>query len=224
MIQRFIPLILAIASLGLLIPGVTLPVLKIEGSIEKSNGFEVAKAMLIDEMLTKRREAALQAGQEFDEAAQRTQTEGGITTVLGMLGVNLSGLEGSIEAYSETRSIMTAVQELIDSGYPFVACLIVLFSMVVPLTKIVCLGVHAITKKQLLLKISGAIAKWSMVDAFVIAIIVSYLAANAYELGGLIALDAELKVGFYFFLAYCLVSIASSQLVSWLNPDSANAS
>lgn len=217
MMKRFLPLILALASLALLIPGVTLPVLKIEGSIDKKNGLEVTKAALIDEMMATKREAAAKAGQDFDEAALRTQTEGGITMVLGMLGVDLNGLEGSVEAYSETRSIITAVQELIDSGYPFVACLIVLFSMVVPLTKIICLGVHAITNQQLLLKISGAIAKWSMVDAFVIAIIVSYLAANAYELGGLIALDAEFKAGFYFFTAYCIVSIASSQVAAKLN-------
>jgi hypothetical protein len=47
----------------------------------------------------------------------------------------------------------------------------------------------------------------------VMALIVAYLAGRASgQMGDLLTMRSELEVGFYYFLAYCLFSIASTLL------------
>jgi uncharacterized paraquat-inducible protein A len=58
------------------------------------------------------------------------------------------------------------------------------------------------------------ISKWSMADVFVVAIIVAYLAANAtQQTETLFSLNAQFMPGFFYFLSYCILSIASAQLL-----------
>jgi hypothetical protein len=53
-----------------------------------------------------------------------------------------------------------------------------------------------------------------MADVFVMALIVAYLAGSASgQMGDLLTMDARLEEGFWFFLAYCLFSIASTAMV-----------
>jgi uncharacterized paraquat-inducible protein A len=62
---------------------------------------------------------------------------------------------------------------------------------------------------------SNAISKWSMADVFVIAIFIAYLAGNGIqESRGLVDFTATLGVGFWYFLAYCLLSILGTQVLS----------
>jgi hypothetical protein len=52
-----------------------------------------------------------------------------------------------------------------------------------------------------------------MADVFVMALIVAYLAGSASgQMGDLLTMDARLEEGFWFFLAYCLFSVASSAM------------
>jgi len=54
-----------------------------------------------------------------------------------------------------------------------------------------------------------------MADVFVVAIFVAYLAANGIrESRALVDFNSSLGVGFYYFLGYCLVSIAATQLLT----------
>ncbi len=57
----------------------------------------------------------------------------------------------------------------------------------------------------------GRIGKWSMADVFVVATFLSYLSFSNMNSG--IDTEAKTLVGLYFFLAYCILSIASSQLI-----------
>jgi uncharacterized paraquat-inducible protein A len=65
-----------------------------------------------------------------------------------------------------------------------------------------------------------AIAKWSMADVFVVAILIAYLAAQASTTPttgpeatpALLAFTAAFGAGFYWFAAYCLFSLATQQL------------
>ena len=93
-----------------------------------------------------------------------------------------------------------------------------LFSVVIPVSKIGMQLVGTFTTNTALrgrlFGVSGAISKWSMADVFVVAIVVSYLAANASkDFEELVRLKGEFEIGFYFFLGYCLFSVASSQLI-----------
>ena len=60
-------------------------------------------------------------------------------------------------------------------------------------------------------KTVGRIGKWSMADVFVVATFLSYLSFSNMNTG--IDTEANTLVGLYFFLAYCILSIASSQLI-----------
>ena len=91
-------------------------------------------------------------------------------------------------------------------------------AVIIPVTKIILLLIAAYVLKpaasNATLKVTTVISKWSMADVFVVAILVAFLASNAKnDLEDLVILKATLHSGFYFFLAYCLFSIASSYLL-----------
>lgn len=216
--KRFLPLILALLSLGLLIPGVVCDVLTIRGDIDKAQGIEILRNSLIEQIAESNIEKAEEKGQTLDRGAAlmdaQNKVNGGLM-MLSLAGINLTEITGTENAFVETRSIISAVQQLFDEGDHFVGILIITFSVVVPGLKLLCLAIYTFTNRQLLMKISGTIAKWSMVDAFVLAIMVAFLAASVKDLPPVIV-SAKFEIGFFFFLAYCLASIASSQATAWL--------
>ena len=104
-----------------------------------------------------------------------------------------------------------------------VAVLIVTFSVVIPVFKLllqlVTLAVRADGTRRGLGRITAAVSKWSMADVFVMALIVAWLAGSASgQMGDLLTMHARLEEGFWFFLAYCLFSVASSGLARSVIP------
>ena len=95
--------------------------------------------------------------------------------------------------------------------------------MIVPLGKGVLVAwatfVTDFARRRRVLAFVEAIAKWSMADVFVVALLIAYLAARASAApttgsnaaSGLIAFTARFGPGFYWFAAYCLFSLASQQ-------------
>jgi len=192
--------VLALAFV-LLIPGITQPILIIEGSVEKADLIDLGKELVM--------------------------TSPDIMPMIGGMAVKLMdtlNAEGKISAYEKQRSILGTVGELFESKHYLVGLLIILFSVLIPLGKAAMMVVSTLAKtaswSPRLLKVSKAISKWSMADVFVVAIIVAFLAANASKDNGeILSLQAEFGSGFYFFLAYCLLSILSAQIL----PDSSGA-
>ena len=137
----------------------------------------------------------------------------GLTKPLITISAFFELLGNRTELFSQTRSIVQTVKSLHDSGDNFVAGLILLFSVIVPVGKglllITVMRLKNATAKLRIFKIVGAISKWSMADVFVVGVFVAFLAARANS-----NLDAKLEVGFYYFAAYCLLSIASHQCMS----------
>ncbi len=117
------------------------------------------------------------------------------------------------ELFTMTRSILQTVKDLHESGNDFVAGLILLFSVVVPggkgLLLLVVLATRHSARREKIFNFVGAISKWSMADVFLVGVYVAFLSANAQD-----NLEATLGVGFYYFAAYCLVSIASHQFMT----------
>ena len=117
------------------------------------------------------------------------------------------------ELFSQTRSIVQTVKSLHQSGDDFVAGLILLFSVIIPFGKGILLLTVMLLRdaaaKLNIFKFVGAISKWSMADVFVVGVFVAFLAAKANS-----NLDAKLETGFYYFAAYCLLSIASHQFMT----------
>ena len=147
-------IVLAIISIGLLIPGLTQPMLTIKASL------------------------------------------------------NLLGMQR--ELANETRSIWGAIRSLHESKNDFVAGLILLFSVIVPVIKAVLL-IPILTasdpaRRTRLFNFVRSISKWSMADVFAIGIFIAFLAAKATS-----NMSATVGPGFYYFTAYCLVSNAAFQ-------------
>lgn len=189
-------LFIAIA-LCLLYPGVTQPVLTLSGTIEKSELAQLGIEMI--------------SGDGAD-----AQTRQMLMMVSSFLG--LDQIEGQLQAYSSTRSMWGTVEELARSGNVAVAILIVFFSLVIPVFKLLLqLGSLFVTSSGAggnLLWLNGILSKWSMSDVFVMGLLVAFMAGRASDqVGDLLTMNASLEPGFYYFLAYCLFSIAASGLL-----------
>ena len=132
----------------------------------------------------------------------------------------------------KNRSILSTVKDLYDDDRVFVAFLILLFSVLVPFIKVILLLWALLfarrPEKEKFFNFVNTIGKWSMADVFVVAIFIAYLSttgqgsARTFEVSylGLVLpvsvntmFESTLGPGFYFFLAYCLISIASLHFV-----------
>lgn len=136
----------------------------------------------------------------------------GLTRPLITISASIQFLGNSQEIFRETRSILKTIESLHDSGNDFVAGLVLLFSVVVPFAKgLSLLSLYVLrdwTTRSRIFRFIGAIGKWSMADVFLVGVYVAFLSAKATD-----NLDATLEVGFYYFAAYCLVSILSHQMM-----------
>ncbi|MCX2974815.1 paraquat-inducible protein A [Halieaceae bacterium IMCC8485] len=195
--RRLLVLLLIVVSVALLYPGVTQPVMTLTGTLEKSMVAELGIDMV--------------AGEDADP-----QTRQMLSMFSSFLGFDQ--MEGQITAYQTTRSIWGTVNELATTGNLPVAFLIVFFSVIIPLLKL-CLQATALVlpKSQWrapLWWLNARLSKWSMADVFVMAMLVAYMAGSASgQMGDMLTMSSELEVGFYYFLAYCLFSIAAGSLM-----------
>jgi len=187
-------------ALGLLIPGVTQPIMTLTGTVDKAELADLGMQTLAESPDVPQFMASL------------------IEQMVEQLDIH-----GDIPAYDKTRSIVGTVQELYDAREYLVAFLIALFSIVVPLSKSVLMIIATIAQNrfgQQCDAITRLISKWSMADVYVVGIIVAYLAANAtQQTERLFTFYAEFGVGFYYFLGYCLLSILSMQLMESSSKD-----
>lgn len=194
--RKLITALVILVSLGLLYPGVTQPILTLTGTIEKSEISRLGIDMLV--------------GEQGDPQMRQL-----LTAISSMLGLNQ--VEGQLQAYHNTRSIWGTVNALADTGNLLVAFLVVFFSLVIPVFKLLMqlasLFIARADLRQPLLWLNSRMSKWSMADVFVMGLLVAYLAGSAsQQMGDLLIMQAQLEVGFYYFLAYCLFSVAASSL------------
>ncbi len=121
-------------------------------------------------------------------------------------------LLGRVVLQYESKGIVTTIHKLFLVTNYFLAVLLLLFSVLFPVLKILLslvaleLG-HSRTRRArvLLVKIIG---RWSMTDVFVVAVLLAILTADTAQLT-----DATLGPGLYFFAGYGLLSIAAGQMM-----------
>lgn len=118
---------------------------------------------------------------------------------------------GRTTFYEQTQSILETVDTLYNTNNKLVAALILLFSVVVPFTKGVIILCTVLIKKipfrSQLHQFVNTIGKWSMADVFVVGVFIAYLSTQSNS-----AINAELLDGFYYFTAYCILSLLGIQL------------
>jgi len=203
--RKLLVLLLIVVALGLLYPGITQPVLTLTGTVEKSKIAELGIEMI--------------AGEGAD-----AQTRQMLTAISSFLGFDQ--IEGQLEAYNNTRSVWGTVDELSRSGNLPVAFLIVFFSLVIPVFKLLLqscsLFIERADLRGPLLTLNAALSKWSMSDVFVMGLLVAYMAGSASgQMGDLLTMYASLEPGFYYFLTYCLFSIVAGILMRGAGDQSA---
>lgn len=111
----------------------------------------------------------------------------------------------------ETRSVFGTLEKLFENGNWFPAFLILLFGILVPVTKTICIFLILLSNKltQKMKHFISSISKWAMADVFAMGILIAFLAANS--LG---QTQANFHIGFYCFAAYCILSHIISHLIS----------
>jgi hypothetical protein len=228
--HRLFVLGLLIVSIGLLIPGIFAPVLTIRGVLTREGIASVAPTML-ERGLDDNTVATLKSLMNPQMVAF-VQAMGGdlrkmiIDKLTPQLTAALQKNIEEVEVYSQTRSIVGAVRNLYQVGSPVPATLILLFSVIVPLLKAALVGwalfMSDAARRLRTAQFVETIAKWSMADVFVVALFITYLAAQATQTPPgapetappLIAFTARFGPGFYWFAAYCLFSLASQQFTA----------
>lgn len=222
--HRSLALGLIVLSMVLLIPGLFLPVLTIRGVLTK-DGLATAAPMMLERGLSDDTVAVLQSMMNPSVLAFLQATGGDVRKIIiDKLGPQITAAlqnnVSEIEVYSQTRSIISAVRRLYEVGSPIPATLILMFSVIVPFGKAAIVAwamlMTSSTARLRTLRFVEAIAKWSMADVFVVAIFITYLAAQASTstpgTPALVAFTATFGAGFYWFAGYCIFSLATQQL------------
>ncbi len=116
---------------------------------------------------------------------------------------------GKVVLSWHSYSLLGSIEKLYDDGELIVASVIALFSVIIPIVKIaLLLAISLFVQNGAARKIVylfELLGKWSMVDVFVLAILLTYLTAD-----GSATSSAELLVGFYLFLIYVLLSMVAN--------------
>ncbi len=215
-------------SVALLLPGLLMPVLTIRGVLTKDGVAQVAP-MMLDKGLNDDTMKALKALMNPATVAMVEGMGGNLRKMIidrlaPQLTKALQSGVGDVEVYTQTRSILGSVRQLYRVGSPVPATLILLFSVVVPFGKamLVAWSVFlADEARRRTTRFVELIAKWSMADVFVVAVIIAFLAAQASTVppgdpsaAPLLKFTASFGPGFYWFAAYCVFSLGSQQLIS----------
>lgn len=118
----------------------------------------------------------------------------------------------------ESKSIVSALQKLYDTGQVAIALVIFIFTILTPIFKSLMMMVVLFSQNlhfsQKSVKVLKTIGKWSMLDVFVIAILVTYFTTKS---GG--ATDATLQIGVYYFVAYVIASMLLTYLINIKRPQ-----
>ena len=193
--KKNLPISIFILSILFLIPGVTQPLMTIKAMVNKQEMLGLGTNML------------------FPAEQSNDLVQSLMRSVLQQID-----LDGTVEVFESTRSLIGTMSELISHDHIIVGLLIGLFGIIIPLIKIILIIMSEFTpsleNKTRLLKISSLLSKWSMSDVFVMAIIVAFMAINTNEQSiAPIEMNAELGMGFYYFAIYCLLAITANQLL-----------
>jgi hypothetical protein len=226
-VSRAATLGLTALSVALLLPGLLMPVLTIRGVLTKAGVAQMAP-MMLEKGLNDDTMKALKALMNPATVAMVEGMGGNLRKmIIDRLAPQLTKTLQSgedVEVYTQTRSILGSVRQLYRVGSPVPATLILVFSVVVPFGKAILVAWSVFLTDEARRKATRfveLIAKWSMADVFVVAIIIAFLAAQASTVppgdasaAPLLKFTASFGPGFYWFATYCVFSLGSQQLIS----------
>ncbi len=116
---------------------------------------------------------------------------------------------GDVILSFESKGLFGSIFKLFDSDEIAVALAILLFSVIIPFLKIFILIFTIIFKEHKfshnLINFFKHLGKWSMLDVFVVAILLVYLTSNSGDIS-----HAQIQIGLYFFLIYVILSMITT--------------
>ena len=122
---------------------------------------------------------------------------------------------GKIYYQYQTKSILESIALLFRANNHVVAWALLLFSVILPLLKLLfnlwMLVWPRFGQKKVFAAVVYYLSKWSMADVFVVAMFLTYLSLQNMGQQG-VTVASQVSIGFYFFFAYVILSIASSIL------------
>jgi hypothetical protein len=114
----------------------------------------------------------------------------------------------------ESKSIVSALMKMFEKQQYAIAGIILLFTIITPIIKTLLLIVINLQQKlhlsQKKIQFLSAIGKWSMLDVFVVAIVVTYFSMKSTG-----KTDANLQIGVYYFSIYVILSMICTYIVSF---------
>lgn len=113
--------------------------------------------------------------------------------------------------FEDEYSLLHSVELMWTNGFYLLAAVVFLFSVIFPFFKLGAMGVcwfkpMSAAGRAKFLGIIGWLGKWSMLDVFIIATLLTMTQAKAL-------LDAEPRAGLYLFAAAILLSMTASVLI-----------
>jgi len=116
---------------------------------------------------------------------------------------------GDVVLSFESKGIIGSIAKLYANGSLVVAGVILLFSVVVPAAKTLALLFVSVFEHSpfaaKVVRFFKHLGKWSMLDVFVVAILLVYLTGGSSDTS-----RAEPEIGLYFFLIYVVLSMVAS--------------
>lgn len=116
---------------------------------------------------------------------------------------------GDVILSFESKGILGSIYKLFESNEYAVGGAILLFSVIIPLSKILVLIFTLLFRDfkfaNSLINFFKHLGKWSMLDVFVVAILLVYLTSNSGEIS-----HAEIQIGLYYFLIYVILSMITT--------------
>ena len=116
---------------------------------------------------------------------------------------------GDVILSFESKGILGSITKLYSNGNVTVAIVILLFSVMIPLLKTLSMLFVALYEYSPfaagVVRFFRHLGKWSMLDVFIVALLLVYLTSNGQDVS-----HAEAEIGLYFFLSYVLLSMIAS--------------
>lgn len=120
--------------------------------------------------------------------------------------------DGRMYFFYNIKSIMGVITLLFENGNIVVGGCILLFSVIMPVTKLACTFIvifsNRYKKNRVLNFVVQYLGKWSMADVFVVSIFLGYLSFQNMSTG--VDTEANTLIGLYFFLGFVISSLLSS--------------
>jgi hypothetical protein len=218
--RYWIAIALILVTLGLLYPGLTKNALTIRGVLDVE-GVGLKVDQLAGTQIPPERIAQIRPFLSEKKFSNFNDAE--LSQFIGRIagGVARGQSEGAraqldgATVYVQTQTIVVTIRYLFENGGYLAGTLLLVFSVGVPIGKVFLffIAIHARPRlRRGLLNSINVIGKWSMADVFVVAIYTAYLGAkSSVGVGQPVHFETTYGPGFYWFAAYCIVSLAAQQ-------------